>query len=52
MLAPWECLDAVSKALVPGGVLCCYVATTTQLSRPVEALRETAASPSPPPGSR
>ncbi|OIV38414.1 transposase [Mangrovactinospora gilvigrisea] len=40
MLAPWECLDAVSKALVPGGVLCCYVATTTQMSRVVEALRE------------
>jgi tRNA (adenine57-N1/adenine58-N1)-methyltransferase len=40
MLAPWECLDAVSKALRPGGVLCCYVATTTQLSRTVESLRE------------
>ncbi len=40
MLAPWECLDAVSKALRPGGVLCCYVATTTQLSRTVEAMRE------------
>ncbi|MEO6715388.1 MAG: tRNA (adenine-N1)-methyltransferase [Mycobacteriales bacterium] len=39
MLAPWEVLDAVSGALVPGGVLCCYVATTTQLSRTVEALR-------------
>ena len=32
MLAPWDCLDAVSAALVPGGVLICYVATTTQLS--------------------
>jgi len=40
MLAPWECLDVAAKALVPGGVLCCYVATTTQLSRTVEALRE------------
>ncbi|MFC5909876.1 tRNA (adenine-N1)-methyltransferase [Streptacidiphilus monticola] len=40
MLAPWECLDAVSKALVPGGVLICYVATTTQMSTTVEALRE------------
>lgn len=40
MLAPWECLDAVSKALRPGGVLCCYVATTTQLSRTVEGMRE------------
>ena len=40
MLAPWECLDAISAVLVPGGVVCCYVATTTQLSRTVEALRE------------
>lgn len=40
MLAPWETLDAVSRALRPGGVLCCYVATTTQLSRTVEALRD------------
>ena len=40
MLAPWECLDAVAKALRPGGVLCCYVATTTQLSRTVEGMRE------------
>jgi tRNA (adenine57-N1/adenine58-N1)-methyltransferase len=39
MLAPWEVLDAVSAALLPGGVLCAYVATTTQLSRIVEALR-------------
>ena len=39
MLAPWECLDAVSVALRPGGVLCCYVATTTQLSTTVEAMR-------------
>jgi tRNA (adenine57-N1/adenine58-N1)-methyltransferase len=40
MLAPWECLDAVSAALAPGGVLVCYVATTTQLSRVAEAMRE------------
>ena len=40
MLAPWECLDAVSRALRPGGVLICYVATATQLSRVAEALRE------------
>ena len=39
MLAPWECMDAVSKALVPGGVLICYVATTTQLARTVESMR-------------
>ena len=40
MLAPWEHLDTVAKALVPGGVLVGYVATTTQLSRITEALRE------------
>lgn len=40
MLSPEECLDPASKALVPGGVICCYVATTTQLSRTVESLRE------------
>jgi tRNA (adenine57-N1/adenine58-N1)-methyltransferase len=39
MLAPWECLDAVSAALVPGGVVVCYLATVTQLSRTAEALR-------------
>lgn len=39
MLAPWECIDAVSERLIPGGVLCCYVATTTQMSRLVEDLR-------------
>jgi len=39
MLAPWEVLDAVSRALRPGGLVCCYVATTTQLSATVEALR-------------
>jgi tRNA (adenine57-N1/adenine58-N1)-methyltransferase len=39
MLAPWECLDAAARALIPGGVLLCYVATTTQLSTTVEAMR-------------
>jgi tRNA (adenine57-N1/adenine58-N1)-methyltransferase len=39
MLAPWECLDAVAGALAPGGVLICYVATTTQLSRVAETAR-------------
>ncbi|RNE59365.1 tRNA (adenine-N1)-methyltransferase [Cryobacterium tepidiphilum] len=39
MLAPWECLPAVSDALKPGGVLLCYVATVTQLSRVAEAIR-------------
>ncbi len=40
MLAPWECLDAVADALLPGGVLICYVATATQLSRVAEGVRE------------
>jgi tRNA (adenine57-N1/adenine58-N1)-methyltransferase len=39
MLAPWECVDAVAEVLVPGGMVCAYVATTTQLSRTVETLR-------------
>jgi tRNA (adenine57-N1/adenine58-N1)-methyltransferase len=41
MLAPWECLGAVSTALKPGGVVLCYVATATQLSRVAEAIRGT-----------
>ncbi len=40
MLHPWEALPTVSGALVAGGVLTIYVATTTQLSRSAEALRE------------
>lgn len=40
MLAPWECLDVVSAALAPGGVLICYVATATQLSKVAEAMRD------------
>jgi tRNA (adenine57-N1/adenine58-N1)-methyltransferase len=39
MLSPWEVLPAVAEAIRPGGVLIGYVATTTQLSRLVEALR-------------
>lgn len=40
MLSPWEHLDTVAKALVPGGIVVGYVASTTQLSRLTEALRE------------
>jgi len=40
MLAPWDCVEAAAKALVPGGVILAYVATTTQLSRFAEALKE------------
>ncbi len=41
MLAPWECLEQSLRTLVPGGVIVCYVATVTQLSRVMEALRDT-----------
>jgi len=40
MLAPWDCVAAVAEALIPGGVLCCYVATTTQLAKTVETIRD------------
>jgi tRNA (adenine57-N1/adenine58-N1)-methyltransferase catalytic subunit len=40
MLAPWEVLDAVARVLVAGGVLIVYLATVTQLSKTVEALRD------------
>ena len=39
MLAPWECVAALAEVLVPGGVLCAYVTTTTQLAQTVETLR-------------
>jgi tRNA (adenine57-N1/adenine58-N1)-methyltransferase catalytic subunit len=39
MLAPWEFAAAAGRLLIPGGLVCCYVATTTQLSRTAEALR-------------
>src|SRR5699024_7792563 len=35
----WDCLEVVGEALAPGGVLICYVATATQLSRVAEAAR-------------
>ena len=40
MLAPWEHAHAAATMLIPGGLVCCYVATTTQLARTVSALRE------------
>jgi tRNA (adenine57-N1/adenine58-N1)-methyltransferase len=40
MLSPWEVLPSMAAALNPGGVLVGYVATTTQVSRLVEAIRE------------
>lgn len=39
LLAPWDHVPAVADWLIPGGLICCYVATTTQLSRIVETLR-------------
>ncbi|MCK2021794.1 tRNA (adenine-N1)-methyltransferase [Microbacterium sp. kSW2-24] len=41
MLAPWECIDVVADALTPGGVVLCYIATATQLSRVAEYIRNT-----------
>ena len=40
LLTPYAVLDMVERALLPGGVFIGYVATTTQLSDLVEALRE------------
>ena len=40
MLAPWECIEAVANALRPGGLVIAYVATVTQLSRTVEAIKD------------
>jgi tRNA (adenine57-N1/adenine58-N1)-methyltransferase len=39
MLAPWECLEVAADALRPGGIVCAYVATTTQLSKFMETVR-------------
>jgi len=39
MLAPWECVDAIGDVLEAGGVLACYVTTTTQMGRVADQLR-------------
>jgi tRNA (adenine57-N1/adenine58-N1)-methyltransferase len=39
MLSPWEHVHGAGSWLAPGGLICSYVATTTQLSRMVEELR-------------
>jgi tRNA (adenine57-N1/adenine58-N1)-methyltransferase len=39
MLAPWDCVSALAELLVPGGLFCAYVTTTTQLAQTVETLR-------------
>jgi len=40
MLAPWEHVGTAAGMLIPGGLLCCYVATTTQLARTVTVIRD------------
>jgi tRNA (adenine57-N1/adenine58-N1)-methyltransferase catalytic subunit len=40
LVAPWEHVGQAARALIPGGLICCYVASVTQLSRIVEAIRE------------
>jgi len=39
MVAPWDYAGTAAMSLTGGGLICCYVASTTQLSRTVEALR-------------
>lgn len=39
LLAPWECVAPIAEVLRPGGVLCCYVATVTQLGRVMDTMR-------------
>jgi len=39
MVDPWTCIPLAAERLVPGGIVCAYVATTTQLSLFVESLR-------------
>lgn len=39
MVDPWTCIPLAVERLVPGGVVCAYVATTTQLSLFVETIR-------------
>lgn len=41
MVDPWTCIPLAVERLVPGGIVCAYVATTTQLSLFVETIRET-----------
>ncbi|MBC7630083.1 tRNA (adenine-N1)-methyltransferase [Aeromicrobium sp.] len=40
MVDPWTCIPMAAERLVPGGIVCAYVATTTQLSLFVETVRQ------------
>jgi tRNA (adenine57-N1/adenine58-N1)-methyltransferase len=39
MLDPWNCIDTVARVLEPGGILTCYVTTTTQMGRTMDTIR-------------
>lgn len=39
MVAPWDCLETVTRLLRPGGMFVSYVTTTTQMSRLIETMR-------------
>jgi tRNA (adenine57-N1/adenine58-N1)-methyltransferase len=39
LLAPWDVVPLAASVLAPGGILCGFVATTTQLSLLVETIR-------------
>jgi len=41
LLNPWDMIENVYKHLRPGGHFVCYLATTTQMSRLVETIKET-----------
>lgn len=43
MLTPWEYVGTAARALTAGGVICCYVATVSQLSKTVETIRAASA---------
>lgn len=43
MLAPWDQIETAARLLRSGGVLIVYVATTTQLSRVAEKIKESGA---------